>query len=177
MTTQSSRVPVLSPDGRFPDKYAPPSVALDTAVAVAAKNDAVLAKGDAEEAANDARETADGIPAAVADAVTAADIDGKAATKVDESVIAQDIPGQASTAVGSAVANADIPALVADAAGPIVASEVALQLPALIHPLGSANNPITDAAAVRPEFPKVFWQTSVEPVHWLDGDEWVEVAL
>lgn len=43
---------------------------------------------------------------------------------------------------------------------------------------GSANNPHTSASATRnSDLPKNFWQCDIEPVHWLDGDEWVEVAL
>lgn len=154
-----------------------------------ARDEVVEAKDLAVAAAERAEAVPAEVDAAVSAGIAAADIPGLADQQVqiqvniqvgpavDQAVVDADIPGQVSAAVSASVTDADIPALVTDAAGPIVAAEVAIQVPALIHPPGSANNPITDAAAVRPEFPKVFWQTSTEPVHWLDGDEWVEVAL
>ncbi len=41
--------------------------------------------------------------------------------------------------------------------------------------LGTANNPITNASAVRPtELPVVYWQCSTQPLHWLSGDIWLK---
>lgn len=37
-------------------------------------------------------------------------------------------------------------------------------------PLGSANNPVTDAAAVRPNLPVVWWKTSTIPANAEAGD-------
>lgn len=65
MTASSGRVPLLEEDGRFPDRYAPPSVAADTASAQVARTAAEIARAGAETAragAESARAAAEAVP-------------------------------------------------------------------------------------------------------------------
>jgi len=42
--------------------------------------------------------------------------------------------------------------------------------------IGSANNPVTNASAVRPTgYVVVYWQCAMQPVNWLPGDIWLKV--
>lgn len=50
MSTSSARIPILDEAGRFPDRFAPPSVALDAAAASAAKTAAQTSAADASAA-------------------------------------------------------------------------------------------------------------------------------
>ena len=72
MAVQQARVPVLDESGRFPDAYAPPSVAADTQAAQtarvgaeSARDEAVTARGQAEVARQGAETALAGVPSAV----------------------------------------------------------------------------------------------------------------
>lgn len=98
MTVQQARVPVLDGTGRFPDAYASPSVAANTAAAQEARTGAETAQGKAETArqgAEDARDAAHG---------SAIDASGSATTATTAAATATTMAGQTVELQDAAVA-------------------------------------------------------------------------
>ena len=115
MAVQQARVPVLGSDGRFPDAYAPPSVAANTAAAQeartgaeTARTEAVTAQGKAEDAQQGAEQALAGVPGAV-EGVLAPQVQAAqnaAAGAVTARGQAETFAGQAQTSAISAAGSA-----------------------------------------------------------------------
>jgi hypothetical protein len=114
------------------------------------------------------------------DTVTAAllnDLEGRAdqgvtantglASKVNSSTYTAGLAGKADL-VGGTVPDAQLPSRLSDAS---LKAAIDAEAPTI---LGSATNPVTNAAAARPSgLTKVFWQCATQPTNWASGDEWI----
>lgn len=108
-------MPVLGSDGRFPDAYAPPSVAANTAAAQearegaeTARTQAVTAQGKAEDAQQGAEQALAGVPAAV-DGALASQVQAAQTAANDAGTArnqAETFAGQAQTSAGNAAGSA-----------------------------------------------------------------------
>lgn len=99
MASSSGRVPMLDESGRFPDRFAPPSVGADAAAASQAKLDAQQARTDAQAAAGT-------VPAQAAEAVATevvAQVDPKVTAAAGSAVSAASSATQANTSKTEAV--------------------------------------------------------------------------
>ena len=118
MAAQQARVPVLDESGRFPDAYAPPSVAADTQAAQAARVGAESARADAVTARGQAEVARQGAETALAEVPSA--VEGALDTQVQAAQSSATSAGvardQAQTAAGQAHESAEDASESADAA-------------------------------------------------------------
>lgn len=86
---------------------------------------------------------------------------------------------QAVEALAQTVADLPAPPDISGLATTEYVDEAIAQIPepVLTPPLGSANNPVTNAAATRPiNLDAVYWRSATQPTNWLPGDVWMRVG-